>query len=53
MHHLTRDDIFIITKANIQSPDVRENAINMIENSLSKLKTKFKTKFNNVLILII
>uniref|UniRef100_A0A914ML93 NADP-dependent oxidoreductase domain-containing protein n=1 Tax=Meloidogyne incognita TaxID=6306 RepID=A0A914ML93_MELIC len=37
-YNLNRENIFIITKANIRSPNVEENARKMVQNSLDCLK---------------
>ena len=39
-HNLGREDIYIVTKANIRSLDVEENARQMVQNSLDSLQTK-------------
>ena len=39
-YNLEREDIYIVTKANIRSPDVEENARQMVQNSLDSLQTK-------------
>ncbi|KAL3118493.1 hypothetical protein niasHT_000258 [Heterodera trifolii] len=40
-HNLKREDVFIVTKANIRSPKVEENAIAMVEHSLQSLQTDY------------
>uniref|UniRef100_A0A183BU19 Nop domain-containing protein n=1 Tax=Globodera pallida TaxID=36090 RepID=A0A183BU19_GLOPA len=40
-HNLKREDIFIVTKANIRSPNVEDNAMAMVEHSIQALQTNY------------